>query len=185
VHKGTLCPRRGPVSPFGAQLLALGRGLYNILAQIFPGFDWRRHPTDRIVRNHIWSGRERTARNRRFRHHSPAHGARPICDSTTPPKLARLLVRKAPAIVFNAYTDEVAPHMSSSRAYGDFSCAEQLTSACTRRRVAAPRPQGVAQGVAIDIGISANPWSEWQDLWQDLNLRPPRPERGALPDGGS
>jgi hypothetical protein len=43
--------------------------------------------------------------------------------------------------------------------------------------VAAPRPQGVAKGVAIDVVISANPWSEWQDL----NLRPPRPERGALP----
>src|SRR6516225_10073022 len=38
--------------------------------------------------------------------------------------------------------------------------------------------EGVAQGVAEAAGISANIWSEWQDL----NLRPPRPERGALPD---
>jgi hypothetical protein len=34
--------------------------------------------------------------------------------------------------------------------------------------------QGVAQGVADWIAISAKCWSEWQDL----NLRPPRPERG-------
>ena len=38
--------------------------------------------------------------------------------------------------------------------------------------------QGVAQGVAKLIWILAKCWSEWQDL----NLRPPRPERGALPD---
>src|SRR5690606_37741855 len=25
-----------------------------------------------------------------------------------------------------------------------------------------------------------NPWKRWSE-WQDLNLRPPRPERGALP----
>jgi hypothetical protein len=35
----------------------------------------------------------------------------------------------------------------------------------------------VAQGVAEAFLISAKSWSEWQDL----NLRPPRPERGALP----
>jgi hypothetical protein len=35
----------------------------------------------------------------------------------------------------------------------------------------------VAQGVAVDFDLSAKCWSEWQDL----NLRPPRPERVALP----
>jgi hypothetical protein len=38
----------------------------------------------------------------------------------------------------------------------------------------------VPQSVPVDVGISAKPWSEWQDL----NLRPPRPERGALPTAG-
>ena len=44
---------------------------------------------------------------------------------------------------------------------------------------AAPLPlsQGVAQGVAAKAVISAKSWSEWQDL----NLRPPRPERGVGP----
>jgi transposase-like protein len=37
----------------------------------------------------------------------------------------------------------------------------------------------VPQSVPVDVGISAKCWSEWQDL----NLRPPRPERGALPAG--
>src|SRR5262249_33341764 len=36
----------------------------------------------------------------------------------------------------------------------------------------------VPQSVPPTIEISAKCWSEWQDL----NLRPPRPERGALPD---
>src|SRR5262249_9056254 len=36
----------------------------------------------------------------------------------------------------------------------------------------------VPQSVPLTIEISAKCWSEWQDL----NLRPPRPERGALPD---
>jgi hypothetical protein len=35
--------------------------------------------------------------------------------------------------------------------------------------------------VPVDVEISAKSWSEWQDL----NLRPPRPERGALPDGAT
>src|ERR1700680_2975073 len=35
----------------------------------------------------------------------------------------------------------------------------------------------VADPLADDVGMPAKPWSEWQDL----NLRPPRPERGALP----
>ena len=35
--------------------------------------------------------------------------------------------------------------------------------------------QGVAQGVAVDFGLGAKCWSEWQDL----NLRPPRPEQSA------
>ncbi len=39
--------------------------------------------------------------------------------------------------------------------------------------------QGVAQGVAVDLFLSTKCWSEWQDL----NLRPPRPERGALRTG--
>jgi hypothetical protein len=38
--------------------------------------------------------------------------------------------------------------------------------------------QVVAQVVADFGSKSAKCWSEWQDL----NLRPPRPERGALPD---
>jgi hypothetical protein len=38
--------------------------------------------------------------------------------------------------------------------------------------------QVVAQVVADFASKSAKCWSEWQDL----NLRPPRPERGALPD---
>jgi hypothetical protein len=37
---------------------------------------------------------------------------------------------------------------------------------------------GLAEGLAGRFGFSAKYWSEWQDL----NLRPPRPERGALPD---
>src|SRR5712672_2156067 len=36
----------------------------------------------------------------------------------------------------------------------------------------------VPQSVPVSILISAKCWSEWQDL----NLRPPRPERGALRD---
>jgi hypothetical protein len=35
----------------------------------------------------------------------------------------------------------------------------------------------VPESVPVDVGISAKYWSEWQDL----NLRPPRPERGVLP----
>src|ERR1700732_4098024 len=38
--------------------------------------------------------------------------------------------------------------------------------------------QPVADPVASKICFLAKYWSEWQDL----NLRPPRPERGALPD---
>src|ERR1700738_5701588 len=38
--------------------------------------------------------------------------------------------------------------------------------------------QPVADPVASKICCLAKYWSEWQDL----NLRPPRPERGALPD---
>ena len=41
-----------------------------------------------------------------------------------------------------------------------------------------PVAQGVAQVVAKSFWSSVKCWSEWQDL----NLRPPRPERGALPD---
>jgi Bacterial Ig domain len=41
---------------------------------------------------------------------------------------------------------------------------------CTRFKETVP------QSVPVDVGISAKCWSEWQDL----NLRPPRPERGAL-----
>src|ERR1700745_1096127 len=41
-----------------------------------------------------------------------------------------------------------------------------------------PCRQVVADPVANWPSISAKCWSEWQDL----NLRPPRPERGALPD---
>src|SRR6266478_2093541 len=37
----------------------------------------------------------------------------------------------------------------------------------------------VPQSVPASILILAKCWSEWQDL----NLRPPRPERGALPTG--
>ena len=36
----------------------------------------------------------------------------------------------------------------------------------------------VPQSVPVNARIFAKCWSEWQDL----NLRPPRPERGALPD---
>ena len=36
----------------------------------------------------------------------------------------------------------------------------------------------VAETVGIDVSDDAKCWSEWQDL----NLRPPRPERGALTD---
>jgi hypothetical protein len=39
------------------------------------------------------------------------------------------------------------------------------------------RRENVAEAVAEKGGVSAKCWSEWQDL----NLRPPRPERGALP----
>src|SRR5580700_8932829 len=42
--------------------------------------------------------------------------------------------------------------------------------------VLASSKQVLAQLLAVEIGISAKSWSEWQDL----NLRPPRPERGAL-----
>ena len=44
-------------------------------------------------------------------------------------------------------------------------------------RVACASDETVPQSVPVDFGISAKCWSEWQDL----NLRPPRPERGALP----
>src|SRR5262245_12933822 len=39
--------------------------------------------------------------------------------------------------------------------------------------------ESVPQSVPINVEISAKYWSEWQDL----NLRPSRPERGALPTG--
>jgi hypothetical protein len=37
--------------------------------------------------------------------------------------------------------------------------------------------QSVRKSVRQNVRECANYWSEWQDL----NLRPPRPERGALP----
>src|SRR5262245_29329847 len=40
------------------------------------------------------------------------------------------------------------------------------------------RVVSVGETVGIDVSEDAKCWSEWQDL----NLRPPRPERGALPD---
>jgi hypothetical protein len=44
-------------------------------------------------------------------------------------------------------------------------------------RAACASDETVPQSVPVDVWISAKCWSEWQDL----NLRPPRPERGALP----
>src|SRR5215213_4926061 len=35
-------------------------------------------------------------------------------------------------------------------------------------------------GFADSFGKLPPPWEGWSE-WQDLNLRPPRPERGALP----
>jgi hypothetical protein len=46
------------------------------------------------------------------------------------------------------------------------------------RRVRYSCREDLADPLADDVGMPAKPWSEWQDL----NLRPPRPERGALPD---
>src|SRR3954466_3978477 len=40
------------------------------------------------------------------------------------------------------------------------------------------RVVSVGETVGIDVSEGVKCWSEWQDL----NLRPPRPERGALPD---
>jgi hypothetical protein len=40
------------------------------------------------------------------------------------------------------------------------------------------RVESVGETVGLGLSGSAKYWSEWQDL----NLRPPRPERGALPD---
>jgi hypothetical protein len=51
-----------------------------------------------------------------------------------------------------------------------------MRSAATGKRAYPGSRQGVAQGVAGDFDLSAKCWSEWQDL----NLRPPRPKRGAL-----
>ncbi len=45
---------------------------------------------------------------------------------------------------------------------------------CRKQQTTLPH-QGVAQGVAPDWNLPAKCWSEWQDL----NLRPPRPERGV------
>ncbi len=45
------------------------------------------------------------------------------------------------------------------------------------RKAFARHRDAVAEGVAAKDQKSAKYWSEWQDL----NLRPPRPERGALP----
>src|ERR1700732_1260887 len=42
-----------------------------------------------------------------------------------------------------------------------------------RETAARASDETVPQSVPVDVGISAKPWSEWQDL----NLRPPRPER--------
>jgi hypothetical protein len=36
----------------------------------------------------------------------------------------------------------------------------------------------VPQSVPVSVAIFAKCWSEWQDL----NLRPPRPERGPMPE---
>src|SRR3984893_2689336 len=53
------------------------------------------------------------------------------------------------------------------------------------RRAQQPASRGLSQVVAqvvADFGSkSAKCWSEWQDL----NLRPPRPERGARAEGGT
>ena len=48
-----------------------------------------------------------------------------------------------------------------------------------RQELATPDHQCVSVGetVGIDVSDGAKCWSEWQDL----NLRPPRPERGVPP----
>jgi hypothetical protein len=56
---------------------------------------------------------------------------------------------------------------------GRRSASERLTQPATRGS-----SQVVAQVVADFFSKSAKCWSEWQDL----NLRPPRPERGVVPD---
>ena len=43
-------------------------------------------------------------------------------------------------------------------------------------------PPLARNGAAIGAGLSANGAKYWSE-WQDLNLRPPRPERGVLPFG--
>jgi hypothetical protein len=54
----------------------------------------------------------------------------------------------------------------------------RLASQTNKLQVDEPR-ETVPQSVPVNILISAKCWSEWQDL----NLRPPRPERSALPFG--
>ena len=60
---------------------------------------------------------------------------------------------------------------------GTILAAQHMRRALWPNRKFSQQHQGVAQGVAKLIWILAKCWSEWQDL----NLRPPRPERGALP----
>src|SRR5215831_6665290 len=45
-----------------------------------------------------------------------------------------------------------------------------------RRGVLTSSREALAEPLAVIVGNDAKCWSEWQDL----NLRPPRPERGAL-----
>jgi hypothetical protein len=48
-----------------------------------------------------------------------------------------------------------------------------------RKGVRPPLPfQSIGETVGLALSEGAKYWSEWQDL----NLLPPRPERGALPD---
>jgi hypothetical protein len=53
---------------------------------------------------------------------------------------------------------------------------DELEVASDHREAAAPRFRSPYQ--APQLTLMQKSWSEWQDL----NLRPPRPERGALPD---
>src|SRR5262249_31904461 len=76
---------------------------------------------------------------------------------------------------------------SEDNRLGRFSQQEQMISSlliepAPRRTCAAPMASlwkvSVGETVGVNVSGRAKYWSEWQGL----NLRPPRPERGALPD---
>jgi hypothetical protein len=81
---------------------------------------------------------------------------------------ARTALNRVPFPRANRHTAPLAARFSRSGV---------AVSNSNAARAACASDETVPQSVPVDFGISAKCWSEWRDL----NLRPPRPERGTLP----